>query len=147
MNRKLTINSEDFFLSFNDNEYNCLKQYYAEYIKLKESTLIKENKIVNNLKISATVGEKINIVNPNEDYFAIFLHKLRPFILQNEPYSFHKISSLVNKKIESKIFRNEVNLVRKNFNNPESQIPIKLEIDNIQYNTNEFLYLYLNSFE
>ena len=82
--------------SFPDEQVDLLRGYLGEAQRLERSVLANGGFAVS-LNLSATIGQpaKITGVEPTDDQLAIFLHRLRPFQLQKEPYQFGKVKNVV----------------------------------------------------
>lgn len=146
LKKEFLINNQYIMLDFNDIEHTQLIDFYSEYLQLSESNIIKNNIIEKCFYISGK-NQALNVSKYDKDSISAFLHMLRPFILKNEDCYLNKIKNTLYQKINSESFRNELKNITKIFNNPESHIPIKINIENRQVNTSELLNLYLNSFE
>jgi hypothetical protein len=87
---------ETVSFSFTDEQVDLLRGYLSEAERLEKSVLANGGFAVS-FHLSATAGEPVKIsgVEPTDDQRAIFLHRLRPFQLQNEPYQFGKIKNVV----------------------------------------------------
>ena len=82
--------------SFADEQVVLLRGYLGEAQRLEGSVLANGGFAVS-LNLSATIGHPVKItgVEPTDDQLAIFLHRLRPFQLQKEPYQFGKVKNVV----------------------------------------------------
>jgi hypothetical protein len=82
--------------SFSDDQVELLRGYLSEAERLEKSLLANGGFPVS-LNLSATVGQPVKLsgVQPTDDQVAIFVHRLRPFQLQKEPYQFGKIKNIV----------------------------------------------------
>jgi hypothetical protein len=82
--------------SFSDEHVSVLRGYLAEALRLERSVNANGGFPVS-INFSGTVGQPIAISGstPTDDQLAIFLHRLRPFQLQNEPYQFGKIKNIL----------------------------------------------------
>ncbi len=59
---------------------------------------------------------------PDWNEVSVFLHKLRPFILQNERTYFHKIRTLLGFKLTDSYFRDYFSLQKELFNGKSRNI-------------------------
>ena len=87
---------ETVSFTFADEVVELLNGYLSDAQRLERSLLANGGFPVS-LHLSAQVGQQVAVssVEPTDDQAAIFLHRLRPFQLQNEPYSFGKIKNVV----------------------------------------------------
>jgi len=83
---------------------------------------------------------------PNWDEVSVFLHKLRPFILQNERTYFHKVRKLLGFKLTDSYFRDYFNLQKELFNGKRNQNFSITSNDEI-LNSEKILYEWLNAHE
>jgi hypothetical protein len=81
---------------FADESVELLHGYLIDVQRLERSLLANGGFPVS-LHLSATVGDEVTVtsVEPTDDQRAIFLHRLRPFQLQNEPFHFGTIKNIV----------------------------------------------------
>lgn len=87
---------ETISFSFADQQVVRMRGYLNEAMRLEASVLANGGFAIS-LCISGTVGQSIRLdgTEPTNDQLAIFLHRLRPFQLQKEPYSFGRIKNVV----------------------------------------------------
>ena len=87
---------ETVSFTLSDEDVELLHGYLNDAQRLERS-LIANGGFPVSLQLSAQVGEQVTVssVEPTDDQRAIFLHRLRPFQLQKEPYQFGKIKNVV----------------------------------------------------
>ena len=87
---------ETVSFSFADEHVELLNGYLSDARRLERSLLANGGFPVS-FHLSAKVGEQVTTssVEPTDDQRAIFLHRLRPFQLQKEPYQFGSIKNIV----------------------------------------------------
>lgn len=91
---------------FTEIEIKTIGQF-AEYAhSLGSSSFFKDGQ---SLKFNITWSESDGISSdcemPNDDYVSAFLHRLRPFILQDELTHFHKICKILSRRLEESAIR------------------------------------------
>lgn len=82
--------------SFTDEQVQVLRGYLAEAERLERSVTANGGFPVS-LNLSAAVGQPVSISGsePTDDQRAIYLHRIRPFHLQDEPYQFGKVKNVL----------------------------------------------------
>lgn len=85
---------------FSDAEAVILDAFLEQYEKLRSSQPI-QNGIRCNIKVNYDENSGLDVAAdlPTEDELSILLHRLRPFILQNEPASFVRTLGILSKHI------------------------------------------------
>jgi len=135
-------------ITFEDNEYTLITDYYQE---IKRIILLESFKKGLNISyhINASVGETpiIQTSLPPRDDFIVLLHSIRPFLLQEEDLNFYKILKLLKMRIYNKNLLNILEYNKNLFNGANSQKIIKLTVNDILINSEKFLMLYLNAYE
>ncbi len=84
---------------------------------------------------------------PDWNEVSVFLHKIRPFILQNERTYFHKVRNLLGFKLTDSYFRDYFNLQKELFNGKKSQEGWQIESNGEILNSEKILYEWLNAHE
>lgn len=84
---------------------------------------------------------------PEWDEVSVFLHKIRPFILQNERTYFHKVRNLLAFRLTDSYFRDYFNLQKEIFNGKRNQAGFELESNGEILNSEKILYEWLNAHE
>src|ERR1035437_5278643 len=82
--------------SFADEQVQVLRGYLADAERLERSVTANGGLPVS-LNLSVAVGQPVSIRGsvPTDDQRAIYLHRLRPFQLHDEPYQFGKVKNVV----------------------------------------------------
>lgn len=143
-------NQEMIFLtaSFDDAEWKCLTMY-LEYVKELETTAISRNGALSNLTIVINEEGEVNFKTkaPKQIEIAELLHKLRPFILQDEKTFFNKISNILKRKIENKKFRSTIDDNINLFEGKEMSEKLNITSNNLEIISQRALLMWLNSYE
>jgi hypothetical protein len=131
-----------------DEEYGILELYFTQSIELTESKPIKEGMPCNiSVDYDADDGLKVTSKLPNKDDLSILLHRLRPFILQKEPASFVKVSSILSKYISGARFRQFIRQQRELYDGSQAQRMFRVVSNSVIVNSERILYDWLNSHE
>lgn len=133
---------------FSDDEHIMLLKYLKQYEQLDESKPLREgfpSKF--SMHYDRQTGLKVTTSLPDSDTVSILLHRLRPFILNNEPASFLKICSLIGRRIEDEYIRGLLRKERERYNGRDLQRLIKIGLNDTTLNTEKILYDWLNAHE
>lgn len=84
---------------------------------------------------------------PDADTLGLLLHRMRPFILQNEPASFLVVSSLIGRKVELQPIRDMLGRLRRDFDGRSFRETIQIDVNDIMLNSDRTLTDWLNSHE
>jgi hypothetical protein len=134
--------------AFADQEYKVLELYFMQSVELTESKPLKEGLPCNiSVEYDAKKGLKVISKLPSKDDLSILLHRLRPFILQKEPASFIKVSSILSKYIADSRFRHFMRHQRELYNGSQAQRIFRVVSDSVIVNSENILYDWLNSHE
>jgi len=89
------------FQKFTNEELLFLKAFHNRVAQMKESRIIKENSLGYHISLNfnCTKGFNLERTFPDEDDFRSFLLIIRPFTLNNDPIFYHRILSIIRKKI------------------------------------------------
>jgi len=97
-------NNSEMEVEFAENEWQQMKSYLIEVSGLHSTRFVKNESGVNlNFKWDKNLGITWSVKMPPEEDIFVFLHKMRPFILQNEPYSFLNVRKLLERKFKNSI--------------------------------------------
>lgn len=133
---------------FTDEDAAILESYLQQHEQLASSKPIREG-ISCNLSITNTEenGLSVNSNIPNPDDLSILLHRLRPFILQTEPASFVRVSSILFKSILDPTLRLLIQQQRARFDGRVSQEIMRVTSADVLVNSEKVLNAWLNSHE
>ncbi len=146
----------DFCGEFSDEEWELLEHFIEESEKLFESEIY-PLKIKGNFKINWNEEEGFTDDSTllSDDEFSILLHRLRPFVLQNESIHLPKVCNYLKKRIKHPKIVQWIDEDREMFlgRRFESLVKIKCRnqadsnLNDIQINSEETLKKWLNAFE
>lgn len=143
-------NSDDTVISgqFDSTEHVILLNYLEQYEQLIQSKPLREGFPCSfTEKWEEGVGSTIKTSLPDNDTLSILLHRLRPFILQEEPASYLKTVSILGKQIKNNFIRQILKEERKLYDGRDAQQYLRISSNDILINSEETLYKWLNSHE
>lgn len=133
---------------FSDEEHATLRAFLQQYEDLVQSRPFQE-RFPCHIEVEASQGElRVSVELPSPDDLAILLHRLRPFILENEPASFARVSGLLKK--HGRANPHVLQLLRdrqKLYNGQDMQQQIKIRVNDIILNSESMMREWLNSTE
>lgn len=94
-------------------------------------------------------AERASVVTeiPDTDTVGLLLHRMRPFILQNEPASFLAVASLIGRQVELPAIRDLLARLRREFDGRAFRETIQIDVNDIMLNSDRTLMDWLNSHE
>lgn len=134
---------------FNDDDWEVINDFSTYTKELFDSRLIKEGIKCNmNFSFNKNKGLTGSVVLPDWEKVIVFLHKYRPFGLQNEPTYFYKVANKLFKYFDDSYIRSFIKEQRDVFNgkNMQKQIIIKINKE-IIVNSEKMLDKWLNAYE
>ena len=97
------------------------------------------------IKYDVENGIKFSWKYPSDDDFAAFIHRLRPFVLNNEDTYFQKICNLYRKKLNHSVMDLLFKTLKEYFDGTNSQKFFRLKTNEIIVNSDNTLYNWLNA--
>lgn len=130
-----------------DDEHAVLSAYLQQYEELVNSKPLQEG-IPCHIEIKAADG-KLNVTTqlPTNDDLAILLHRLRPFILEEEPASFPKVAAILKRHGASPHVRHLLRKQRRLYDGSDMQQQMTIRLNDIVLNSERVLRDWLNSTE
>ena len=89
------------------------------------------------------VGTKL----PHWDDVIVFLHKLRPFVLQNEATNFYRVNNILAKTIEQPFLRSFIAEQRRIYSGQRMQEMVRISSNDVVLNSEKVLFDWLNAYE
>lgn len=133
---------------FTDEEYELLLDFEKYAAELYQTPYLHKG---NFARFTMTGDNQNNLAFkvelPDWNEVSVFLHKIRPFILQNERTYFHKVRNLLGFKLTNSYFRDYFNLQKELFNGKKSQEGWQIESNGEILNSEKILYEWLNAHE
>ncbi|MCC7169270.1 MAG: hypothetical protein IT459_02380 [Planctomycetes bacterium] len=97
-------------------EWEFLKSFHHEVQRLEETRFV-QNRRGGQISLKWSIGQplKSNADPVDVEEVAALLLRLRPFVLKDEPYYFHKVKKLLKRRLEHKALRNQLDLLDSGF--------------------------------
>jgi hypothetical protein len=133
---------------FADSEHVLLTRFLEQYEQLAESKPLREGfpcRLA--VKWSRDKEFRVETTLPDNDTLGILLHRLRPFILENESATFKNIVSIIGKCVDDPPLRELLKRERRLYDGRDFQQQVKIATDDIIVNSEQLLYDWLNSHE
>jgi hypothetical protein len=140
--------SEVASAEFEDSEISLLENYLSNTDKLLELSIVKEG-IPTNINGKFTQGNEplFDVKLPEEEKILSLLHRMRMFILNDQTASYNKITGIISKKFNNAIVRSIIKNQRAIYDGRNFQGTMQLKSNGKIINSEEILFLWLNSFE
>lgn len=133
---------------FTDYEFKALGRYaeYAHHLGLS-SYFKQENPLSLKISWSEDDGFGSECEIPDDDLISSFLHRLRPFILQEEQTYFHKICKILSRRLDNVAIRMKIAEQKKIFDGDCIRSMVMISSNEKIVNSEEHLRKWLNAFE
>ncbi|MCE5254334.1 MAG: hypothetical protein LLG45_09055 [Actinomycetia bacterium] len=133
---------------FTDEEYQAILDYLDQVGVLVRSKPVREGMPCQlKFKFEQGVGLTTETTLPDEDTLSILLHRLRPFILTNEPTSFDRVSGIIGRRVEAEPIRKLLHEQREVYDGREFQRLVKMSTQDGVVNSEVMLQTWLNAHE
>lgn len=131
-----------------DSALRVLREYLAEALVLEEVMLSFGQHSIG-FSMSARVGKPTAITprEPNAVQRAALLHHLRPFVLDEEPFSFLRTRTVVGQASDSVFLRERLKELKRMFGGQRLQEQMKVMSGDMLVNSEATLRMWLNAFE
>jgi hypothetical protein len=132
---------------FSDDEHAVLTAYLQQYDELVQSKPMQLG-FPCHFEVRVANGEMyVTSQLPSSDDLAILLHRLRPFILDEEPASFNRVSGILGKHNPHPHVRHLLGEQRRLYDGRDMQQQITIRLNDIVVNSERVLRDWLNSSE
>jgi hypothetical protein len=144
--RGLGVDEIDYSLS--DEDIACLSEFLREVDLLWELPIVQAG-VPASYSLEWKNGEVVLLDGsiPPVGEIAAFLHKLRPFILTNEPYSFDRVCGILGKRLNNHFVLRLLKDARELYSGKRMQSRIQIQSQEILLNSEITLMNWLNSHE
>lgn len=133
---------------FSDAEAAVLEAYLEQHDQLITSQPLREGVPCNiHVQYDEDIGLRVEATLPTDDQLSILLHRLRPFILQEEPASFGKTTAILGKHLDSAPLRQLLKSQREMYDGRQAQRTMRVVSDDMVVNSETTLQHWLNSHE
>lgn len=148
LNEPKSGKSETASADFEDSEMFLFEEYLANADKLNELSIVKEG-VLGKINVELIQGEEplFKTQLPEEEKILSLLHRLRMFILNDEKASYNKITGLILRKFNNSLVKSIIKKHRKIYDGRCFQGAIQVKSNGKIINSEEVLFLWLNSFE
>ncbi len=138
----------DIPAAFEDREWAALQRYLDNADRLLEVQLARED-VPCELTVSVREGRlsEVKTELPPSEQVAALLHRLRPFILEDEPFSYGKTLTLLGRRFEEPYMRNRMKVQRRLFDGRNSQELATVKSNEVVLNSEATLSKWLNAYE
>ena len=133
---------------FSDEDCEVFELYLAQYERLVTSGPMREGIPCSwSVEWTRDEGGSVTADLPDDDTLAILLHRLRPFLLADEPASFTRVSSRLGRLITEPYIRQLLRHNRRVYEGRVAQEMLRVESDDMVLNSERALFDWLNSHE
>lgn len=133
---------------FDDAEWSRLLSFAECADELKRLRAVQEGL---NVKYSIHWNEQTGLHHkcllPPDDVIAALLHRLRPFVLQDEPTYFFRVCKIITKRLNHHKFRAAIKHIQDLFSGKDFQSLIVIRSNEVVLNSDAALMKWLNAFE
>lgn len=133
---------------FDDNEWKILGRFVEYADDLANIELIREGGPGSlSINCSEEKGFSYSTNVPPDDRVIVLLHRLRPFVLNNEPTNFNRICNYLGKSLDDEGLRNFLKSLRGYYSGQRMQHLMRITSNNVVINSEETLLTWLNAHE
>ena len=134
--------------TFTDREIETLRLYLDQHEELARSKPLREG-FPCGFSIKGERGSDIQVTAtlPDNVTLGILLHRLRPFILQNEPASFTVVSAIVGRRVDNPHLRQFLGCQHMLYDGRDFQHAVRIVSNEVVVNSEKVLCDWLNSHE
>jgi hypothetical protein len=133
---------------FSEQDCEVFDLYLEQYERLAASRPVREGIPCSwSVKWAQDEGGSVTTDLPDDDTLAILLHRLRPFLLSDEPASFARVSARVGRLIVEPHVRQLLRHNRRVYEGRVAQEILRVESDDLLLNSERALFEWLNSHE
>lgn len=134
--------------NFEDDEVTALEGFAANTKRLLEARMIADGLTANlTINYDREKGMNVKVTLPDEDLILAFLHRLRRFILNDEPCSYNKVTGIIARRFDHPTIRGMVRAQRALYDGRDFQSQIRIESNQTVINCEDTLMKWLNAFE
>ena len=136
-------------LQFEEDEWTRLAQARAEVVRVDLSGIIAGGRWNTQFTLKWEEGKGLSGTRsgPSDEDVAVVLHRLRPFLLQNERLNFNAIVNVIKRRGEDDEFRAIMDGLKRQFTGGDNQRVYALQVNGEMVNSEAMLQTYLNAIE
>ena len=131
-----------------DNDLRLLELYLEDADRLLRNRTAREG-VPASLEIKVEAGQVVRVASeyPDADQLDALLHRLRPFVLQNEPASFDNACGAIVRCLPHPYIRGYVRELRRQYDGTDGQQVVSITSNDVVINCERTLQDWLNGFE
>lgn len=134
---------------FPDDEIERLFEYTQYAQELEQTSIVRDGA---NLQLiirgeNATKSLKYSWTLPPDDDISALLHKLRPFVLENERTSFYRVVNILNRRLDRDEIRTVLNAQKYEYSGRAFLDQLSIKLDESPVNSEDMLKKWLNASE
>ena len=133
---------------FEDQEWKVLHDFVKYTNDLRSIELVRQGgpgKL--NISYTQESGLSYSVDLPKEDQILALLHRLRPFVLQNELTNFYRVCNHLSRRFDDAPFRGFIKSIGDYYSGKKMQAIILLRSNDVLINSEEILLKWLNAHE
>ncbi|MBN2029067.1 hypothetical protein JW824_02385 [bacterium] len=135
-------------VSIPDEEWKILKDFKSFAEELLKSKIMREGfQVQFNVSGILDGNFKFNPKLPPDDDLAILLHRMRPFILNNELTNFNRVCNILSRSFENDIFRQVIKRYKEMYSGTDFRNQIRILFNDKVLNSDKFFMEWLNAYE
>jgi hypothetical protein len=139
--------TEQLSVELTTDEVQMLESYGLEQEKLASSAALNRRPYPMEIRADPERGSIVHAPLPSDEELIVLLHRLRPFILNDEPASYNKVSGLLGRSFISQPIRKLLAEERRRYDGRGWQKQLKISSGNTVVNSDEILMKWLNAYE
>jgi hypothetical protein len=133
---------------FSEQEWDILDLFKREENQLSKSDAIMKIKVNLNLNWNREQGFTDHSTLPSDDDLNNLLHRLRPFVLKDEPIYFNKVCNILKKHLKNEFSQKLIQDLKDLFSGKEFQsTKVQIEFNKETINSEKTLYKWLNAYQ
>jgi len=122
---------------------------FVEYARqLLNTSIVSDSSHVNaTLRFRKDEGLTTQVTIPSSDRVCAFLHRMRPFVLQDEPTNFYKVCNLISRHVDNVAVRDAIKSLKSLYSGEEFRSQVRMDLGSVLVNCEGTLKKWLNGFE
>lgn len=133
---------------FSDEEWGIFQRYDDYAGELSETSLVREGG-PGQLKVDwvKEKGFTFKVKLPPDDLVIALLHRIRPFVLKNEPSNFNRVCNYIGRHTDSDSLRQFLDIQKDAYSGENMRKQVQIVSNDVVINSDETLHKWLNAFE
>ncbi len=135
-------------ITFEDSEWVDLEAYSTYARQLLSARLVQDGGSGSlSMSFQAGAGWSYKVSLPPDDDICALLHRVRPFLLKDEPTNFYKIAALLSRRVVDEDFHSLLKRVRRHYSGRHFQDLMVITSNETVLNSEDTLFKWLNAHE